>query len=156
MNAEGCEVDLNEIERKLAVSKRRIYDVTNVLSGIGAIIRCGKSKIKLVFQDISPLGSGFNFNHFSTEKEKEKEKEIDRLMCEVNHELLDLYESSDFRSHAWLSPDDILRVNGEDVSVFGLRGTPDTTIEATNDDNHFFKIICASENGFIDFERISK
>lgn len=39
-------VDLNEAALKLDVQKRRIYDITNVLEGIGLIEKTVKNKIK--------------------------------------------------------------------------------------------------------------
>ena len=42
---EQC-VDLNDAVTKLNVQKRRIYDITNVLEGIGLIVKHKKNKIK--------------------------------------------------------------------------------------------------------------
>ena len=42
---EQC-VDLNDAVGKLAVQKRRIYDITNVLEGIGLIQKYKKNKIR--------------------------------------------------------------------------------------------------------------
>lgn len=42
---EGLSVDLNEAADKLRVQKRRIYDITNVLEGIGLIEKSIKNKI---------------------------------------------------------------------------------------------------------------
>jgi transcription factor E2F6 len=42
---EQC-VDLNDAVGKLAVQKRRIYDITNVLEGIGLIAKYKKNKIR--------------------------------------------------------------------------------------------------------------
>jgi hypothetical protein len=39
-------VDLNEAVGELCVQKRRIYDITNVLEGIGLIVKHKKNKIK--------------------------------------------------------------------------------------------------------------
>ena len=40
------EVDLNESAMQLDVQKRRIYDITNVLEGIGLIEKTSKNKIR--------------------------------------------------------------------------------------------------------------
>ena len=40
-------VDLNKASESLAVQKRRIYDITNVLEGIGLVEK--KSKVKSMF-----------------------------------------------------------------------------------------------------------
>ena len=48
-------VDLNEAADKLQVQKRRIYDITNVLEGIGLIEKSLKNKICWREGDISDL-----------------------------------------------------------------------------------------------------
>ncbi len=47
---EQC-VDLNDAVDKLAVQKRRIYDITNVLEGIGLISKYKKNKIRWAGDD---------------------------------------------------------------------------------------------------------
>lgn len=43
---EGKGLDLNEAVKSLGVQKRRIYDITNVLEGIGMIEKCGQSDVR--------------------------------------------------------------------------------------------------------------
>jgi hypothetical protein len=45
-NSPTKEVDLNEASKTLEVQKRRIYDITNVLEGIGLIEKTIKNKIR--------------------------------------------------------------------------------------------------------------
>lgn len=40
-----CVLDLNDAAEKLGVQKRRIYDITNVLEGIGLIEKKSKNQI---------------------------------------------------------------------------------------------------------------
>jgi transcription factor E2F3 len=44
--AEGGVLDLNKAAEALQVQKRRIYDITNVLEGIGLIGKCGKNNVQ--------------------------------------------------------------------------------------------------------------
>lgn len=39
-------MDLNDAAKRLSVHKRRIYDITNVLEGIGLIEKTVKNKIR--------------------------------------------------------------------------------------------------------------
>ena len=39
-------LDLNEVAETLHVQKRRIYDITNVLAGVGLISKASKNHIK--------------------------------------------------------------------------------------------------------------
>lgn len=45
-SSESREIDLNEAAEELQVQKRRIYDITNVLEGIGLIEKTIKNKIR--------------------------------------------------------------------------------------------------------------
>lgn len=47
-NSEELTIDLNVAVNDLGVQKRRIYDITNVLEGIGYIEKISKNKIKWV------------------------------------------------------------------------------------------------------------
>jgi len=52
----GC-IDLNKAADLLKVQKRRIYDITNVLEGIGAIEKVGKNNVQWVGMDaVNQLG----------------------------------------------------------------------------------------------------
>ncbi len=44
-SAPGGTIDLNEAAAQLNVQKRRIYDITNVLEGIGLIEKQGKNHV---------------------------------------------------------------------------------------------------------------
>jgi transcription factor E2F3 len=52
---EDLSVDLNIAADQLKVQKRRIYDITNVLEGIGLIEKTIKNKIKWKGGDINDL-----------------------------------------------------------------------------------------------------
>ena len=54
-STENLCVDLNEAATRLGVQKRRIYDITNVLEGIGLIEKTIKNKIKWKGGDIDAL-----------------------------------------------------------------------------------------------------
>ena len=52
---DDLQVDLNDAAAKLDVQKRRIYDITNVLEGIGLIEKTIKNKIKWKSSNINDL-----------------------------------------------------------------------------------------------------
>ena len=70
---EQC-VDLNEAVDKLAVQKRRIYDITNVLEGIGLISKYKKNKIRWAGDDKQKRSSQIMF---STKRLKKVEEDND-------------------------------------------------------------------------------
>lgn len=44
--ASNGDLDLNEVALQLRVQKRRIYDITNVLEGVGLIAKSSKNHIR--------------------------------------------------------------------------------------------------------------
>lgn len=51
-------LDLNKAAEALHVQKRRIYDITNVLEGIGLIGKCGKNNVRFTAPQHSVGSSG--------------------------------------------------------------------------------------------------
>lgn len=68
---EQC-VDLNDTVGKLAVQKRRIYDITNVLEGIGLIEKYKKNKIRWA-------GPGSIYNKKQTQNDR-RSQEVDTFL----------------------------------------------------------------------------
>lgn len=54
LSREG-EVDLHKAANEMKVRKRRIYDVTNVLDGIGLFKKSAKNKVKWIYGEKSDL-----------------------------------------------------------------------------------------------------
>jgi transcription factor E2F3 len=52
-DANVSEVELASVEAELKTPKRRLYDVINVLSGVGLVERTGKSRVRMVSVDSS-------------------------------------------------------------------------------------------------------
>lgn len=73
-------VDLNETVNQLGVQKRRIYDITNVLEGIGYIRKHTKNKVKLINQQ----------DETGLQEEKESlQNELDQLdTIDLNYDVL--------------------------------------------------------------------
>jgi transcription factor E2F3 len=142
----GEEVDLKEAGERLGSAKRRLYDVTNVLAGIGVIERCGKAKVKWV---------GGTDNPNDTEQMAQllaREQELARMAANIDDSLRSLAESDDFRNYAWVSQEDILKlVNSDGMSLFALRGPSDLTIELPDEDApNKHRLVCTSVSGPVD------
>jgi len=54
-DADNHAVDLNDAATLLRVQKRRIYDITNVLQGLGCIEKSIKNKVRWVGSNINDL-----------------------------------------------------------------------------------------------------
>lgn len=62
-------IDLNAAAAKLGVQKRRIYDITNVLEGIGLIQKTSKNVVQLR-QQLQKRSGDFPFDHSTRKQEK--------------------------------------------------------------------------------------
>lgn len=142
-SVEGKEVDLSKLEKSLGVSKRRLYDVTNVLTGINLVERSGKAKVKWI---------GQTSEESDLKQCAEQEKELDEMLAFVDTELDSILASQDFQDYGWLSTNDILSLAPDSkVTIYSLKGPNDLTI--TNaETNH---LVCTSETGGIEFSPVN-
>ncbi|KAK8847745.1 hypothetical protein M9Y10_018774 [Tritrichomonas musculus] len=149
-SSEGKEVDLSQLENELGVSKRRLYDVTNVLAGIGVVERSGKAKVKWI-------GNSTN-NAYESEIQQilQRESETDRMLKFVGDELDSILLSQEFNDYGWVTIEDILTLAPDsNLSLFSLKGPKDLTIENPEDEDGSHHLICQSENGGINLVHVN-
>ncbi len=110
-------ININEIVKKLKVKKRRIYDITNVLEGIGYIKKLAKNQICWIKSDLinEELGEKNKNNDNDDllkqlnkycELEKEKEK-LDLFIEEINKQFGKLIEKDETKQYGYVTYDDI-------------------------------------------------
>lgn len=154
MKADGAEIELGKVEQCLGASKRRLYDVTNVLAGIGLIERCGKSKVKWIAENTG-IEEGTHLKDL-----RSQETEIDRMTMFVDKTLKELASSDDFKNFGWVTHEDVGKiVNGEDIALFALRGPNDLSIELPDDEDpnrSRHRLVCTSQIGTVDLFQISQ
>lgn len=125
-------LDLNEATRKLGTSKRRVYDITNVLNGIQLVKKTSKSKIQWVCSaPISCLGS-----HRSSElntdllKLKSTEEALDWLIKDCAQQLFALTDLKDNADSAYVTYEDICQIGVfQDQTIISIRAPEETKLE---------------------------
>lgn len=83
-------MDLNDAVGKLAVQKRRIYDITNVLEGIGLIQKYKKNKIRWAGPDSIYNNQNGSRNATGQKRKKPPGSEVRDLDPELLEESLAL------------------------------------------------------------------
>jgi len=131
-NSHELTLDLNDAVKQLDVQKRRIYDITNVLEGIGYIEKLSKNKIKWV-------GQNEENNYMDEIKEltgkiKELEGEetkIDDLIHKVQGMINTLMEDEESIKHAYITHEDLKNLNSIALEgpFFIIEAPKDTNIE---------------------------
>ena len=142
------EVDLIEMEKVLNITKRRLYDITNVLFGVGIIEHSGKSKVRMI-QRCFELNEEKGLEELAL-----KEKEIDLMREIVEQEIEDLQNSTDFDYFAYFTDDDIKKLNQRvPLTYFAFQSPPDLKLEVAEEED-FYKLVCSTDTGGVDLIEI--
>ncbi|XP_032815243.2 transcription factor E2F3-like [Petromyzon marinus] len=123
-------VDLNRAAETLAVQKRRIYDITNVLEGIHLIRKKSKNHIQWVGQ--SPLETGTQARGLPQEVSElsRKERALDDLIGSCTATLKQLTEDSHNQRLAYVTYHDIRGVSSlREQTVIAVKAPPETRLE---------------------------
>lgn len=150
----GGEVDLADAEKTLNTTKRRLYDVANVLAGVGLVEKCGKSKVRWT-GEMTSIDGDLSTNVASL---SEREQEIDQMLSAVDREIAELNASEFFQNYAWVSDKDVLKlVPEDDITLFALKGPKSLTVTVQEQEgDQPFKLICRATDGEIDLIQIGK
>jgi len=149
MKAEDGVLDLNNAAETLNVQKRRIYDITNVLEGIGLIEKKSKNniqwkgsgmavippenceEIRVLQQEIAQLAM----------EEKQLDEEIEKLQ----NELREMSENEDIQKKAFVTHTDIRDLPSlRDRTIIAIRAPPGTTLTVPDPDD-----VCIPSNSKI-------
>ena len=114
-------ININDLVNELDVKKRRIYDITNVLQGIGYIQKSGKNEI--VWTQTTPNKSKQkkkssinkkNINNKQKINKEELEKEKNELDTEINKfkaEFNAIAKKGEFGKYGYITLEDIRRMS---------------------------------------------
>ncbi|KAI8571572.1 hypothetical protein RHMOL_Rhmol01G0130600 [Rhododendron molle] len=142
-------LDLNEIADLLAVQKRRIYDITNVLEGIGLIEKTTKNHIR--WKDYDMLARG------------EVENQTNALKAEVESLYAEECRLDDCIRSLFLTEEDIVSLPCfKNQTLIAIKAPHGSSLEVPDPDEDIsypekqFRLIVRSTTGPIDVYLLSK
>eukprot|EP00644_Phytophthora_capsici_P008022 jgi/Phyca11/530183/estExt2_fgenesh1_pm.C_PHYCAscaffold_580018 len=165
--APSKDLDLNTAAESLGVQKRRIYDITNVLEGIGLIEKTSKNNIHWKGAS-GPTGAGDGgyqgMDHLrqSISDLRQEELKYDQDIKMVSQNIRRLYEEEafdkgSFENFCYVTHDDMRRQeNFADQCVMAIKAPPGTTLEVPDPDEGLpagkrrFQIFLKSTDGPVD------
>ncbi|XP_013099389.1 transcription factor E2F2 [Stomoxys calcitrans] len=117
MISNGGEIDLKDAADILDVQKRRIYDITNVLEGVGLIEKTRYSSVVRWRGGLDGQSDDSIFREVKTRCNQlvALEADIDDQLDIARRNLKNVQEDAANRSFAYVTRDDLLSVFGDDV-----------------------------------------
>ncbi|CAI5732698.1 unnamed protein product [Hyaloperonospora brassicae] len=165
-SAPSKDLDLNTAAESLGVQKRRIYDITNVLEGIGLIEKTSKNNIhwKGVSRPTQAADSFQGIDHLrqSISDLRQEELNYDQHIKMVSQSIRRLYEEEafdkgSFDNFCYVTHDDMRRQESfADQSVMAIKAPPGTTLEVPDPDEGMpagkrrFQVFLKSTDGPVD------
>ncbi|GJD11150.1 Transcription factor E2FB [Galdieria sulphuraria] len=157
-NSEDGAIDLNEITKQLNVQKRRIYDITNVLEGIGVIEKKEKNIIVWKRQEMEENSANIQYKDSIVEQLKqlsEEENALDRAIADTQNALRELVCSQ--KELAYVTVSDIRSIPSlQGDTLIAIRAPPGTELEVPDPEEGLppgqkrFQIFLKSSGGPID------
>ncbi|KAJ6821025.1 transcription factor E2FA [Iris pallida] len=166
-NAKDGILDLNQAAETLEVQKRRIYDITNVLEGIGLIEKKLKNRIRWKgLDDLRPVG-GFDDDvsnlQFDVEKLTLKESRLDDCISEMRERLRELSEDQNNQKWLYVTEDDIKGLPCfKNETLIAIKAPHGTTLEVPDPEEagdcpqRRYRIVLRSTMGPIDVYLVSQ
>ena len=159
-------ININDLVKDLGVKKRRIYDITNVLQGIGYIEKKGKNEISWTKNykannntnsNTNSLAENYisNCNNLKIEFEdlKKEDKENDDKIMKYREEFNFLTGRIDFPKYGYVTFNDASNLSKNDnLDFLIIKAAKGTLINVIDDDEAkkaFLKIKTQMENGKI-------
>ncbi|XP_066917575.1 transcription factor E2F2-like isoform X2 [Clytia hemisphaerica] len=156
-------LDLNNAAEILDVQKRRIYDITNVLEGIGVIEKNSKNNIKWVGakhlektdetnspQEEAVIGAKLLTLHQEISDLRLAESRLDELIEDCQGEMKHCSAAKHVNKHSYVTYQDIRGVQDfNDKTVIAIKAPPETKLEVP-DPAESIQIWLKSNNGPID------
>ncbi|KAL9391018.1 hypothetical protein Peur_014938 [Populus x canadensis] len=167
-HAEDGILDLNKAAETLEVQKRRIYDITNVLEGIGLIEKKLKNRIQWKGLDVSRPGEADDNNVATLQAEVEnltmEERRLDEQTREMQERLRDLSEDENNQKWLFVTEEDIKSLPGfQNETLIAIKAPHGTTLEVPDPDEQAvdypqrrYRIVLRSTMGPIDVYLVSQ
>ncbi|XP_018476917.1 transcription factor E2FB-like isoform X2 [Raphanus sativus] len=164
--AEDGILDLNKAADTLEVQKRRIYDITNVLEGIGLIEKTLKNRIQWKGLDVSKPGETLeNIANLQDEIQNltAEEAKLDDRIRESQERLTSLSEDENNKRLLFVTEDDIKNLPCfQNKTLIAVKAPHGTTLEVPDPDEaggypqRRYRIILRSTMGPIDVYLVSQ
>ena len=153
-------VNINELVKELKVKKRRIYDITNVLEGIGYVQKHAKNEISWIRTEV--LNNYSNSRLFNMKQEvnnrkneynelEKNSKLLDKEIGKIKQEFNSISQKDDFNKYGYITFTDLNKLSDNDkfdlLVIKAVKGTSIDIIDPNDAKKSYLKIKNDMENG---------
>ena len=134
-NKKQLNININELVKDLDVKKRRIYDITNVLQGIGYIEKKGKNEIIWIKNQnqITNKKNKIKNNSFKIHKQV---NELNTFMDKIKDEINSISSKSDFFKYGYITYTDLINLSkNENINLLIIKATKGTKVDIMDKKN---------------------
>ncbi|OMJ70071.1 hypothetical protein SteCoe_32033 [Stentor coeruleus] len=139
LNSDEKTIDLNQAVHILGVPKRRIYDITNVLEGVGLVEKKLKNRIQWVGDSLE--------NSEILDLFQSQEANLDFWTREMERKIDDLLETN--KDLTYLTLEDLQNLHGTQKTMIAIRSPPGTSVEVVSASPQEQEVNLHSETGEI-------
>ena len=133
-NKQKLNININELVKDLSVKKRRIYDITNVLQGMGYIEKKGKNEIIWIKNQILNK-KDIKIKNNSIKLYKQI-NELNDCINKTKEELISISKKKDFNKYGYITFTDLKNLSlNEKLDFIILKGNKGTKVEIMDKKN---------------------
>ena len=160
-------ININDLVHELKVKKRRIYDITNVLEGIGYIQKHAKNEISWIKNDvflpqiktsnrISTISSEIKTLQETLKNLENEEIEIDQNIEIIKNKFNFISQQEEFNKFGYITFNDLNDLSSNEkfdlLAIKAPKGTLVDIIDPNEAKNSYNKLKNDMENGKINFD----
>ncbi|WUR05071.1 transcription factor E2F [Vairimorpha necatrix] len=148
-------INLNTAASELGVHKRRVYDITNVLEGLGLLSKWSVSSAKWIGGNIDEhIGSESdnkeNINSCNEKIISKEEKDLDRQIAKLNNKINELSQCQNNLEKAYVTFNDLESIPSlKDKLIFTVKAPADMVMDMPKYDKGSYKLHLTAESGNI-------
>jgi transcription factor E2F3 len=139
-------ININELVKRLKVKKRRIYDITNVLEGIGYIKKHAKNEISWIHQSTLTNDLDVPFNPINKDNKhkcnnninqitllENESKSLEEQIKKIKNEFNFISEQKDFNDYGYITEQDLLLFNdNKKIDLLAITAPKGTSVDIIN------------------------
>ncbi|KAG5859578.1 transcription factor E2F [Encephalitozoon hellem] len=154
-------ISIHQASIELNVGKRRIYDITNVLEGLGLLSKWSVSNAKWIGGSIDRYilddeESENQKNAYFDPENLLKGDDLDETLSRLNEEISMLSQSEKNLANAYVTYSDLQSLPSLDGNlIFAVKAPSETTMEYPRYEKGFYKLKLSSEQGAISIFYVS-